>query len=212
MKKSDFRETVIRSRFRLTYQEARRCSRAGPAGRAKTVYGSSDFAALVQGATAERAERGSLDLRSARRSSSSTTRGFRSTSRNAATRQHAVIRGVHALGQRDSGPACVPAGVRSSTGSTTARAPEKTTRSAIYVAALGYISRGHGREGRSARVAEIIEEARGKPEEELVNTVILRSMKQARYQGRTSATSDSRRFYTHFTSPRRYPDLEVHRT
>ena len=61
--------------------------------------------------------------------------------------------------------------------------------------------------------AEIIEEARGKREEELVNTVILRSMKQARYQveniGHFGLAAG---FYTHFTSPiRRYPDLEVHR-
>jgi ribonuclease R len=53
----------------------------------------------------------------------------------------------------------------------------------------------------------------GRPEERLVNTVLLRAMKQARYAaeplehfGLATAT------YTHFTSPiRRYPDLIVHR-
>jgi ribonuclease R len=53
----------------------------------------------------------------------------------------------------------------------------------------------------------------GKPEEELVETVVLRSMMQARYQpanvGHFGLALDA---YAHFTSPiRRYPDLLVHR-
>jgi len=53
----------------------------------------------------------------------------------------------------------------------------------------------------------------GRPEERLINTVLLRSMKQARYAaeplGHFGLGTDS---YTHFTSPiRRYPDLVVHR-
>src|SRR5207248_2790189 len=53
----------------------------------------------------------------------------------------------------------------------------------------------------------------GRPEERLVNTVLLRSMQQARYAaeplGHFGLATDC---YTHFTSPiRRYPDLVVHR-
>ena len=53
----------------------------------------------------------------------------------------------------------------------------------------------------------------GRPEERLINTVLLRSMKQARYAadplGHFGLATQS---YTHFTSPiRRYPDLVVHR-
>jgi ribonuclease R len=53
----------------------------------------------------------------------------------------------------------------------------------------------------------------GKPEEELVETVVLRSMSQARYQpGNVGHFGLALGAYAHFTSPiRRYPDLLVHR-
>jgi ribonuclease R len=59
----------------------------------------------------------------------------------------------------------------------------------------------------------LLEAARGRPEERLLNHLLLRSMKRARYgpeaQGHFGLASDC---YTHFTSPiRRYPDLVVHR-
>ena len=55
--------------------------------------------------------------------------------------------------------------------------------------------------------------AAGRPEAELVSTLVLRSMKRAEYKSECGPhfglASDA---YTHFTSPiRRYPDLIVHR-
>ncbi len=60
---------------------------------------------------------------------------------------------------------------------------------------------------------KLLADVKGKPEERVVNSALLRSMKQARYGpiniGHFGLAS---REYTHFTSPiRRYPDLWVHR-
>lgn len=65
----------------------------------------------------------------------------------------------------------------------------------------------------SAAFQQILGAAQGKPEEYLVSTTLLRTLKQAYYSpepvGHFGLASD---YYTHFTSPiRRYPDLIVHR-
>jgi ribonuclease R len=59
----------------------------------------------------------------------------------------------------------------------------------------------------------LLNAVKGKPEERVVNSVLLRSMKQARYEPVNSGHFGlASREYTHFTSPiRRYPDLWVHR-
>ena len=59
----------------------------------------------------------------------------------------------------------------------------------------------------------LLKSIKGTPGEEVVNYIVLRSLKQARYSpinvGHFGLASES---YTHFTSPiRRYPDLVVHR-
>jgi len=66
---------------------------------------------------------------------------------------------------------------------------------------------------RPQDLQRILREAAGKPEAQIVNTLLLRSLKQARYSsenlGHFGLAFEN---YLHFTSPiRRYPDLVVHR-
>ncbi|MFQ5736834.1 MAG: ribonuclease R [Thermodesulfobacteriota bacterium] len=68
-------------------------------------------------------------------------------------------------------------------------------------------------EGGPKSFQKILKKVEGRPEEKLINHVLLRSMKQAVYSeeniGHFGLAFD---VYTHFTSPiRRYPDLVVHR-
>ena len=62
-------------------------------------------------------------------------------------------------------------------------------------------------------VQDVLAAVRGRHEEMLVNTLVLRSLRKARYDtanvGHFGLASEG---YSHFTSPiRRYPDLLVHR-
>lgn len=59
----------------------------------------------------------------------------------------------------------------------------------------------------------ILEKVKGKNEETVVSTLLLRSMMQARYAPEcTGHFGLAAQYYCHFTSPiRRYPDLQIHR-
>lgn len=90
-------------------------------------------------------------------------------------------------------------------------AEEKVESLADLLRALGVPFRPGKREPRDFQ--QVLEGIKGRPEEALVSTVMLRSMKQARYatrnEGHFGLAADH---YCHFTSPiRRYPDLVVHR-
>jgi ribonuclease R len=215
VRESSFHETVIRSRFRLTYQEAQDVIE-GKTSREElkpVVEPLQTLRRLAKVLRQKRSSRGSLDFdlpeaiveldeegfpidiqESVRLDSMRLIEEFMLLA-NETVAHHASKLKLPFMYRVHDRPA-----------------PEKIDQIRDFVAALGYQLPKKGKV--NPRVfAEIIEQARGKREEELVNTVILRSMKQARYQvdniGHFGlAASD----YTHFTSPiRRYPDLEVHR-
>ncbi|MGQ9509942.1 MAG: ribonuclease R [Thermodesulfobacteriota bacterium] len=81
-----------------------------------------------------------------------------------------------------------------------------------FVSLLGYRMR-RDEEYSSKELQRVLLEAKGKLEERVINNLLLRSMKWAKYSaknlGHFGLASEA---YTHFTSPiRRYPDLIVHR-
>lgn len=90
--------------------------------------------------------------------------------------------------------------------------PEKTRDFAVMLNNLGYGVK-LGKRVSPQVFSRIIEVIRGKPEERLVNTLLLRTMKRAVYDTRNVGHFGlASKCYTHFTSPiRRYPDLAVHR-
>jgi ribonuclease R len=90
---------------------------------------------------------------------------------------------------------------------------EKLTRFLEFITNFGYTVKGTGNDIHPRALQDILEEVKGTPEEMVISTVMLRSMKQAKYEAESLGHFGlSAEFYTHFTSPiRRYPDLIVHR-
>jgi ribonuclease R len=88
-------------------------------------------------------------------------------------------------------------------------------RLGAFLSYLGEVGITHqiGRDVSPQDFTDVIEKIQGRPDQELIQTMLLRSMKQAVYDheniGHFGLALDA---YAHFTSPiRRYPDLVVHR-
>ncbi|MBT3195278.1 MAG: ribonuclease R [Candidatus Ruthia sp.] len=89
---------------------------------------------------------------------------------------------------------------------------EKVETTRQFLTAIGLTLEG-GVQPESKHFAKVLEDAKGRDDENVIKTVVLRTMKQAVYtpanEGHFGLAFDD---YTHFTSPiRRYPDLLVHR-
>ena len=92
--------------------------------------------------------------------------------------------------------------------------PEKLKDFSAFISRFGYKMRTEGtKTDISKGINRLLNSVQGKPEENLVETLAIRSMQKARYTtdniGHYGLAMD---YYTHFTSPiRRYPDMMVHR-
>lgn len=89
---------------------------------------------------------------------------------------------------------------------------EKLNHFYEFIHNLGYTVR-FTKEVHPQTLQGILEKIKGKKEETVVSTLLLRSMMQARYSPESLGHFGlAARYYSHFTSPiRRYPDLIIHR-
>jgi len=90
--------------------------------------------------------------------------------------------------------------------------PERLTKLRDFLGTFG-LPLGGGESPTAKDYAQLIEKIQGRPDKQLLQTVMLRSLRQAIYSpdnvGHFGLAYES---YTHFTSPiRRYPDLMIHR-
>lgn len=90
--------------------------------------------------------------------------------------------------------------------------PEKLEQFNEFIYSFGYSIKGV-REVHSKALQKLLQKIKGRKEERIINTLLLRSLKRARYfhhnLGHYGLAAD---YYCHFTSPiRRYPDLVIHR-
>ncbi len=91
--------------------------------------------------------------------------------------------------------------------------PEKLNTLAVFVEKLGYKIKTDTRKNISSSFNKLLNDTRGKGEENLIETLSIRTMAKAEYStiniGHYGLAFDH---YSHFTSPiRRYPDMMVHR-
>ncbi|OPJ56441.1 ribonuclease R [Alkalithermobacter paradoxus] len=82
-----------------------------------------------------------------------------------------------------------------------------------FLSAFGYFIKGDLESVQPKALQQLLEEVEGKKEERVINTLMLRSLKQARYSPECIGHFGlAAKYYSHFTSPiRRYPDLQIHR-
>lgn len=92
-------------------------------------------------------------------------------------------------------------------------AEEKMQQFMEFITNFGVVMKGTNETVASKQLQKVLTQVENEPYEAVVSTMLLRSMKQAKYDnsplGHFGLATDT---YTHFTSPiRRYPDLIVHR-
>ena len=92
--------------------------------------------------------------------------------------------------------------------------PDKLRNLSIFIGRFGYRMNVEGsKTDITNNINKLLSNIKGKPEENLIETLAIRSMQKAHYTteniGHYGLAMD---YYTHFTSPiRRYPDMMVHR-
>ncbi|MEC0234421.1 ribonuclease R [Paenibacillus kribbensis] len=91
--------------------------------------------------------------------------------------------------------------------------PEKLQNFMAFAANFGHQIKGRGNSIHPRALQTLLEDIQGTKEQTVLSTMMLRSMKQAKYDAESTGHFGlAAEYYSHFTSPiRRYPDLVIHR-
>jgi ribonuclease R len=209
---SRFERTEIRSRHKLSYEEAQAVLDNEESIDAETDEALRSLASLAEILRGRRADRGSLDfdLPEARVLLGDGGKPV-SIHRIERLESHRLVEAFMLLANeivaREAGPKKLPILYR------VHESPpmDKVRDLRTLLSRLGHrVPKGNISQKDLQAVLKHVE---GRPEEKLVSTVILRSMSRARYDVRNLGHYGlASEWYTHFTSPiRRYPDLWLHR-
>ncbi|SEL55734.1 ribonuclease R [Paenibacillus sp. cl141a] len=90
---------------------------------------------------------------------------------------------------------------------------EKLQNFMAFAANFGYHVKGRGNAIHPRALQSLLDDIQGTKEQTVLSTMMLRSMKQAKYDAESTGHFGlAAEYYSHFTSPiRRYPDLVIHR-
>jgi ribonuclease R len=211
-------DSVIRSRRRCTYDEVAEWLELPPAQwPPETGPFADSLALLAEAATRlgrERRERGSLDFDLAEPELILDPEGRVVSIQPAArNRAHRLIEELMVAANR-----CVAQITMKADQPALYRVHDEPEASRVetlkqVVNDLGLHLKGESRDLKPSALQALLEEADGRPEERLIDMLVLRTLARALYspepRGHYALTTDE---YLHFTSPiRRYPDLVVHR-
>ena len=92
--------------------------------------------------------------------------------------------------------------------------PEKLSNFATFIKKFGYKIKTDGKKTSvSSSINHLLDQIEGKKEQNMIETLAIRSMAKAAYSTKNIGHYGlAMKYYTHFTSPiRRYPDMMVHR-
>jgi len=208
-----FARTVVRSRHRFSYEEVQEVldgRRSIETEVDDAIRRLDDLARLVRG---HREQRGSLDLDLPEAKVLLDREGVPLDIRRVERLEsHRLIEDFMILANEAVARACAARGLPVLYRVHEPPVKEKTDELVEFLQRLGL--RLPRRKKLTPRdVQHLLATARGRPDEDLVSTVVLRSMQRARYDARNLGHFGlASSAYLHFTSPiRRYPDLVVHR-
>jgi ribonuclease R len=213
IKKVAFKETVIQSNARLTYEQVQAFSEGAelPKGKKKLAKELTTLIDLTQELRKKRLGDGALDFEFSEAKVDVDEEGTMHLSPIRSNVARQLIEELMLLANRlvasELDKKKIPALFR------VHEDPSEEKMQALQRALmkLGYVLEGEN--PKTLELQAVLRQVAGKPEANLVSTLMLRSLKQARYSAENLGHFGlAFEHYLHFTSPiRRYPDLIVHR-